>query len=125
MSKNKQLEEEARKRRTSSVFSGTYGNGGWSERDSLPSGDPIGDVDEPKNILPIKNGVYDPYVESYKKRFQKDQESYEQTMKGRLINPDGKKFEHQINEIKCDCGTEATYGKVPLNAHPKYCSLRG
>lgn len=108
MSKNKQLEEEARKRRTSSVFSNTYGNGGWSKRDNLPSGDLIEDVGESNAILPIKNGVYDPYVESYKKRWQ---------------IPNNKN--QKKHEPKCDCGTESTYGKVSLNMHANYCSLRG
>lgn len=40
------LEEEARKKRTSQVFSNTYKNGGWPDRDSLPVKDPIGDVEE-------------------------------------------------------------------------------
>jgi hypothetical protein len=40
------LEEEARRKRLSQVFSNTYKNGGWSDRDSLPVKDPIGDVDE-------------------------------------------------------------------------------
>lgn len=29
-----------------------------------------------------------------------------------------------IKELKCDCGTFKTYGKVPVEAHRPYCALR-
>jgi hypothetical protein len=40
------IEENARKKRTDNVYSSTYDNGGWSKRDSVPTKDPIGDVEE-------------------------------------------------------------------------------
>jgi hypothetical protein len=46
LSNNNNLDEEARKRRTSNVYSNTYDNGGWSVHDAIPTGDPIGDVPE-------------------------------------------------------------------------------
>jgi len=108
-------------------------NDGWPSRDDLPTGDPHGDVDEirPTNIcvkmvkkdngdiFPIKDGVYDPYVEGYK-QWKKSQKEYEENMKPNLVEPEGKVF---TEEPSCNCGTEAVYGKVPLKAHANYCDL--
>lgn len=105
-------EDEAKKRRTCPVFSNTYDNGGWSERDALPTGDPIGDVDE---------------------KHKKDQENYDNMMASKLLNPEGKKTydgktlnftAEGFPRKKCNCGTQAVYGKVPLDAHRHYCDLR-
>lgn len=109
----------------------------WPKRDNLPTKDPVGDVEEcssSKNITPINNGVFDPYVEGYK-QWKKDNESYEQTMSKQLKNPVGKvtykgegidfvNITIEIPEIvKCNCGTEKVYGKVPLKSHSSYCAL--
>lgn len=126
----------------------TYDDG-WPKRDSIPTSDPIGDVVEEENdyldalrytcaSVQYNNddddfGTFDidqldPYVESYKK-WKKDQEAYEKTMKPHLINPDGKSFDFDAGitfseeEPKCDCGTFAVHGKVPLKAHAHYCKL--
>ena len=98
--------EEAKKRRTCPVYSSTYDNGGWSERDRLPEGDPIGDVDDSS--------------------YSKDQKSYDETMASRVLIPEDKyTYERKPLEVKkCDCGTEFVYGKVPLDAHRHYCKLR-
>lgn len=126
---NMNYEDEAKKRRTCPVFSNTYDNGGWSERDSLPTGDPIGDVDEPK-----KQELDKACAEMHEK-FVQDQKEYDKMMSSRLVNPNGK-FTYNgkaIEEVaqagitfdkKCNCGTEAVYGKVPLDAHRHYCDLR-
>lgn len=74
------LEKEARKRRTSNVYSSTYDNGGWSKRDSIPTGDPIGDVVEKEQ---------DDYIDGCEK-WKKDQEAYIEMMKKRLLVPKGK-----------------------------------
>lgn len=82
--------EEAKKRRTCPVYSSTYDNGGWSERDGLPEGDPIGDVDEPKTIKETTKSI------------KKDEKTYFEMMRGRLLNPEGKNFDYgfTIEEIK-------------------------
>lgn len=112
----------------------------WSQRDALPTKDPIGDVDEK-----------DPYVESYKK-WAKDQAAYDQMMKGRVLVPEGKDFTikvpvapHYIGidlsksrdfgvEItigdpidrgpKCNCGIAKTYRNHSLRMHSTWCELR-
>jgi len=60
----------------------------WSDRDSLPQGDPHDDVDEK-----------DPYAEGYKK-WKKDLEKYNKTMSGRLINPKGKDLSTSFGDLK-------------------------
>lgn len=111
-------DDEAKKRRTCPVFSSTYSNKGWSDRDALPTGDPIGDVDKK---------MEDEWVEGYK-QWKNDLKAYEEKMKSKTLNPKGK-YTHDrkplvTTEPKCDCGTEAVYGKVPVNAHRHYCKLR-
>ena len=88
-------------------------NGNWPERDDLPIKDPIGDVEE------------DEWVEGYK-QWKKDNEAYEATMKPHLLTPEGKiDLDYYIKkEKKCTCGTQAVYGKVPVNAHSPHCELR-
>lgn len=90
--------EEAKKRRTSNVYSNTYDNGGWSERDSLPTRDPIGDTDE--------------YVEGYNE-WKKGQEEYERTMKGKLLKPEGKVFGAFTKPESC-CSDPTNHKEVPL-----------
>ena len=58
-------------RKDEPVYSSTYSNGGWPERDKLPKSDPIGDIDEIK----------------------KDMKKYLETMKQRVIKPEGKNFD--------------------------------
>ena len=55
---------------------------GWSARDALPKGDPIGDVDEKQ----------DPYVQGYK-QWEKDTKNYNEMMKNRVLFPSSKNFD--------------------------------
>jgi hypothetical protein len=93
-------------------------NGGWPERDKLPTKDPIGDVDDP----------VDEWVEGYK-RWQADQKAYELAMRPHLKVSEGKKFDLGFEfvpktEPKCTCGVHAVHGKVPAHAHASYCDLK-
>ena len=99
----------------------------WPERDNLPTEDPIGDICETNASVPLKDGVYDPYVEGYKK-WKKDQEAYNKNMKPHLIARKGKDvdpedFRGYPTVDKCNCGTETVYGKVPISSHSHYCQL--
>lgn len=89
---------------------------GWSDRDSLPTGDPIGDVVEDK--------------------FKKDQEVYLQMMKNRVISTANKNFSVSYEPIKyinitieipkekkCDCGVAKTYKNPTLRMHSDWCEL--
>lgn len=86
----------------------------WPERDELPTGDPIGDVDE---------------------TWKKDMKAYFDSMRDRVIVPSKKDFDtlvyekfdtekHVMKNPTCNCGTFAVYGKVPADAHRPYCALR-
>ena len=104
---------------------------GWSQRDALPTGDPIGDVDESQ----------DEYISGHKK-WAKDQETYNEMMRGRLLNPKGKNFSMKVpkapdyveinlstpaptySEPKCDCGVAKTYKNPSLKMHSTWCELR-
>ena len=90
--------EEAKKRRTCPVYSSTYDNGGWSERDRLPEGDPIGDVDEPKTIKETTKSI------------KKDEKTYFEMMRSRLLNPEGKNFDLGIElKLKTCCSEPDKY----------------
>jgi len=80
----KKTEEEAKKRRTTDVYSSTYDNGGWSKRDALPKGDPIGDVveEDKKSYKDKMKLVPDSFIRDNKKLYE--------AMKDRLIFPEGK-----------------------------------
>lgn len=119
------MSEKYKSRFNEPVYSSTYDNGGWSDRDSLPTKDPIGDVDEP----------VDEWVDGYKK-WQADQRAYESTMKPHLKVSEGKMFGMDMATIKefaatvegfkkpkCNCGTYAVYGDVPAHNHRDYCDL--
>lgn len=91
----------------------------WSDRDALPTKDPIGDVE-------------DEYVSGYNK-WKKDQEAYENQMKNRLLVPEGKVSFNDFkglpvmegdNEPKCDCGVAKTYKNHTLRMHSSWCALR-
>lgn len=124
------MSEKYKSRKNEPVYSSTYDNGGWPNRDSLPTKDPIGDVDEKDNLKCDFTGKYigekpDEWVEGYK-RWKKDQENYEKTMKNKLLRPEGKININNLKikqEIKCTCGTQAVYGKVPVEAHSHNCDL--
>lgn len=90
----------------------------WSERDALPTGDPIGDIDE---------------------LYKKDQQKYLDMMKKKVINPDNKNFIMRVpqsidfinidiempmeEEKKCDCGVAKTYKNPTLKMHSNWCKL--
>jgi hypothetical protein len=96
-------ELRAYKKRTDPVYLGR--EDGWPERDNLPHGDPIGDV------------------ENYKK----EELEFYKNMKKRAINAGGKYSglsPYYKNKKECTCGTEAVHGKVPNSAHSRSCDLR-
>lgn len=76
-------EQNAKKARHNPVYSNTYGNGGWSERDSLPTSDPIGDVPE---------------------SFIKDSKKLYESIKDRLLVPKGKFADHYTLNSQKTCG---------------------
>jgi hypothetical protein len=94
---NVNYEDEAKKKRTCPVYSSTYDNGGWPDRDELPTKDPIGDVDDhTKDAIrymtahqagyksPENEGdVCDPWVEGYN-TWKEDQKAYELKMRPHL-----------------------------------------
>ena len=98
-------EEEAKKKRTYPVYANTYDNGGWPERDNLPKGDPIGDVDDSKT------------TKEKKKSTKKDEKTYFEMMRSRLLNPRGKNFNYgfTVKEIE-----EQFY--TPANKKTTCCS---
>lgn len=135
------------------VNTATYDDGWSKRDSIPVNSDPIGDVDDSHYLDALRyvcssvdsgqedfgtfdNEEKDPYVESYKK-WKKDQDEYEKMMAPRLIVPEGKvsfdKFrgypywneesKEEVEEPKCDCGTFAVHGKVPLKAHANYCEL--
>ena len=121
------MSEKYKSRKSEPVYSSTYDNGGWPDRDELPTKDPIGDVDEP----------VDEWVEGYK-AWQKDQENYELIMRPHLKVKENKVFGFAkekteelivaINPIsfyppECSCGIRATYGDIPAHNHKDYCDL--
>jgi hypothetical protein len=144
------MSEKFKSRFNDPVYSSTYDNGGWSDRDKLPTGDPIGDVDEPKTdlkdalryMIAHQNGsAYDlrmeenDWVDGYNK-WKADQKKYEETMKPHLKKPEGKIFGMSKSTIlefaatvegfhkpKCDCGIKAVYGDIPAHNHKDYCDL--
>jgi len=101
-------------------------NGGWPKRDEIPTSDPIGDVDESSN-RDKETAHTNGYVDGYK-AWKADMDKYVDTVKDRLLHPKGKLIdapEYGVDVVKkCDCGTEKTYGKVPLNSHSRWCKLR-
>ena len=134
------MSEKYKSRKNEPVYSSTYDNGGWPKRDSLPTKDPIGDVDEPDTH--VKDALR--YATAHQAGWKKDQEIYEASMKPHLLNSEGKIFgmskaaikefakymgdkppkaECIEKELKCNCGTYAVYGKVPVDAHRSYCDL--
>lgn len=137
----------------SNLNTSSYNDGWPKRDSISVNSDPIGDIAEDKDCLDALRymcssikmsdqedfGTFDPdekdpYVESYKK-WKKDQDEYDKMMTPRLIVPEGKMsygdfegfpdidFEEPIEEPKCNCGTFAVYGKVPLKAHAHYCKL--
>lgn len=114
------------------VNTATY-NDEWPERDSIPvDTDPIGDVDTHASDAlrylttntSIKKDFRDEYVDGYKE-WEKDMENYEKTMRPHLLHPEfDYSFGIDFKEPKCDCGTFAVHGKVPLKSHAHYCELR-
>lgn len=113
----KNLSEEAKKRRTSDL----YGDGDWSQRDDLPTGDPIGDIVEEEMSRKMS---------AAHNRWRLDQENYEKMMRKQLIHPYGKHFGidyayPEVNKPKCDCGVEKSYKNPTLKMHSSWCSLRG
>lgn len=119
------MSEKYKSRKSEPVYSSTYNNGGWSDRDELPTKDPIGDVDEP----------VDEWVEGYKK-WQADQKAYEEKMRPHLKVKEDKvfgmskstimEFEASMNRIakpECNCGIRAVYGDIPAHNHKDYCDL--
>lgn len=87
----------------------------WPERDSIPTSDPIGDIDSSDSE----------WIEGYL-GWKKDMENYEKYMKSRRIPLKNKENTdtYKKQEIKCTCGTEKVYGKVPIKAHSNMCDLR-
>jgi len=144
------MSEKYKSRKNEPVYSSTYDNGGWPARDSLPTKDPIGDVDDhTKDALRytishqagLRNEEErDEWVEGYKK-WQADQKAYEEKMRPHLIRPEGKiayqsdpkgwmlcdgreiHFVSPFIEPKCTCGTHAVYGNIPAHNHKNYCDL--
>ena len=90
------------------VYSATYDNGGWPERDSLPTGDPHGDVDEPK-VTRVDTGRY---------RVNFNDSDFYKNMKKRCINPEGKydgpsKFDPGVSiKLKTCCESPQKYKNV-------------
>ena len=88
----------------------------WPERDRLPTKDPIGDTDDP--------------MESHRL----DALRYMSLMKHMVLIPEGKdftlpdlkgKFLREVKtEYKCNCGTFAVHGNVPVSGHAHYCDLK-
>ena len=121
----------------------------WGERDSLPEGDPIGDVEEaPANKS--KSTIHE-ILGIFQEAIEEDQRRYFETMKGRLIVPEGKNLDIDPNtgeinldinircpqgidfmpvkiEIpqkpKCDCGIAKAYKNPTLRMHSTWCKLR-
>jgi len=78
-------EEEAKKKRITDVYSSTYNNGGWSKRDALPTGDPIGDiVEEEQDIFKPQ------HIFKIPEEWAKKAEEYHKKMKERSLHPKGK-----------------------------------
>lgn len=95
----------------------------WSDRDALPKRDPIGDID--------------PQVAVTVASFKKDEQTYTEMMRERLLNPKGKVFGHvhhgidiskngyySSEEPKCNCGIAKTYKNPTLRMHSTWCELR-
>lgn len=131
------MSEKYKSRKNEPVYSSTYDNGGWPARDSLPTKDPIGDVEEfdshrldalrylttGNNFCGNKKQLdeeADKWVEGYKK-WKSDWKKYEETVKPYLVRTDNKKLEEKIK--KCTCGTHAIDKNAPISAHSDYCDL--
>ena len=63
--------------------------------------------------------------------YKKDLATYFEQMSKRVLSKEGKNFDVEFFDIgckitlkKCDCGTEKTHGKVPLDSHAHWCDLR-
>ena len=101
----------------------------WSERDALPTGDPIGDVDEHPD--PSSKGRL-----AFAKSYMRDHLKYNEMMRNRVLSPEGKNFDHgpveksdiKIDIIaigpKCNCGVAKTYRNHTLRMHSTWCELR-
>jgi hypothetical protein len=84
----KNMSEKTKSRFNEPVYSATYDNSGWPERDELPTVDPVGDVDESslaKKTMEAAHALHMPHLE-------KDEETYFEMMRRRLLNPEGKNF---------------------------------
>jgi len=107
------LEKEAKKKRSTDVYSNTYDNGGWSKRDALPTGDPIGDVVEEESKDKKPKADFAKWIEDTKK--------YNSTMRGRLIVPQGKDLNikaedfYGFPEIKKCCEKPQKYKNIISN----------
>ena len=89
------------------------GTDGWSDRDALPTGDPIGDVDE--IIKEIKSRVKAPKG-SLEKRWNESQQTYFEMMRERLLNPEGKKFDCGYTLTKKCCSKPDKYKNIISNS---------
>jgi hypothetical protein len=73
------------------VYSSTYDNGGWSERDNLPESDPVGDVETKSAIAP------------YPKKFYQEQAKYHKELRERGMDNSNKYYgNNAITEDCCD-----------------------
>lgn len=118
---NNKYEREAAKRRFYNVYSHSYEERDWSDQDSLPTGDPIGDIDEKQN---------------QNEQFKADQEKYMNEMKSRVMFPASKNFDVEVapksvmNSIniykqkKCNCGVAKAYKNPSLKMHSSWCELK-
>lgn len=88
------------------VYSSTYDNGGWSERDKLPESDPIGDVDESDKYKIARTGVGQYHIDFSDCNFYKN-------MKKHCISPknkyDGSRFPDIDMDSKTCCSSPAKY----------------
>ena len=98
-------------------------NNDWPERDHIPvDRDPIGDLDK-------KSKVYNTI--NFPEGWEEEMEKFYDELNARRIKPSDVVPSDFIgmpefdlgDDLKCDCGTEATYGKVPVDAHSHYCKL--
>lgn len=88
-------------------------NNDWPVRDHIPvDRDPIGDVDEKKSVY---NKINLP------EGWEEEANKFYDELNIRRINPSD--MAKKTSLAVCDCGTEATYGKTPIDGHSNYCTL--
>lgn len=92
----------------------------WTQRDNLPKEDIHDDICRTQVMSKLEKDIVTRRTQCFPSYYLNDVDAYEQTMKGRLVNPRNKVREGfmLVTERDCDCGAKHTSNK---NIHASWC----